>query len=126
LWDLGLDEDALTFATFDPYMISTRRHRFCENKGNLYPQDVERVARALESYSGGVLLLLPTYSSNGPTLQKDVKEMTDSILGDSGFSYLGSPSANKSMMSLVYVRKVVWGDALALRLAKFQKWLDGS
>ena len=123
LGDMGLAGDALTFATFDPYMISTRRHRYCENKGNMYPQDIDRVARALDSFSGGVLIQLSTYSSNGPTLQREVKKMADSTLGGSGLRFLGSASANKSMMSLIYARNLTWGKELALRLAEFEDWL---
>lgn len=124
LGEMELAADALTVATFDPYMISTRSHRYCENKGNMYPQDIDRVARALESYSGGVLIQLSTYSSNGPTPQAEVKEMTDSVLGEFGWKLVGSTSANKAMMSLIYTRGVDWANNLESLGRRFSKWLS--
>ena len=121
--DVGLPDDALTVISFDPYMISTRPHRYRTNPGVLYPQDLKRTTEALQGFSGSVLAQLSTYSNNGPTPQESVINLVDAEFNQVALEHVATVRVDESMMSLIYTRNVPWSCELAHLGQAFRAWL---
>ena len=123
--DVGLTDDSLTLVSFDPYMYNSRR-RFDDPKkrpeGNLYPDDMERALPAMNSFEGGVLIQLSTYSAQDNS-QEAVISSLNAILEPSAFTLCGKTRIKKQMMSLVYARNVAWSAELADLPNRFKEWL---
>ena len=122
--ETGLADDSLTLVSFDPYIYN--RHRLTKRKnekqkGNLYPDDIERALRAMNSLEGGFLIQLSTYDAQGNS-QKDVIPSLNTIL-EPAFKLYAKVRVNGKMMSLVYARNVPWSAELADLSDRFNKWL---
>ena len=120
--EVGLADGSLTLVSFDPYMYNRRRGVDAQNKGNLYPEDIDRVLDAVSILEGGILIQLSTYDTNDNNPQKAVISSVNSILAASAFTRCGVVSANNKMMSLVYARNVSWSTELANLPDRFSKW----
>ena len=128
---LVLAKDGLTLLSFDPYMISKSEGRFKKGSGSMYPQDLEAINQALKDFTGGVLMQLSTYTTNGGNSQEDVAELLDSQLGGYGFRRVVKArikgkkhDAKGYMMSLVYARNVEWAHELEPLGDRFTEWFN--
>lgn len=113
--DVGLGGNALTYISFDPYMISKSHAQFMKNPGSLYPQDLDNIGQATGHITGGVLLQLSTYTTNGGNSQGVVIQVVDSGLKGYGFERVARTrvkgeraNAMGYMMSLIYAREADW------------------
>ncbi|MCE2468952.1 MAG: hypothetical protein J4F32_00230 [Dehalococcoidia bacterium] len=123
--DAGLPEDALTLVSFHPYMISDRTHRYMEDPGNLYPQDMGAIGQALEDVKGAVVVQMSTYSINGPNPQPDITSLVDKSLRVYGLERVAKTRTGGDMMSLIYARNVDWACGELKSLGdRFTDWLD--
>ena len=138
--EVGLSDGALTLVSFDPYMYSRRRGirirgGINRNRGNLYPEDLERALCAMRGLgSSRILIQLSTYSSRSSgnqylinqdvsNRQEDVKRSVDEIMTDHCFTLTALVRDHDDMMSMVYARKVPWSAELADLSDRFTKWL---
>ncbi len=128
--EVSLLEGSLTLVSFDPYMYDSSR-RFDDqgdrNKGNLYPDDIERALPTLRGLQGGIIIQLSTYSRghNNAAPQEDVIASVNKILTPVGFAQLAVVRVNLDMMSLVYAHDVTPEVEVELvRLPdRFTRWL---
>ena len=127
--DVGLGSDSLTLLSFDPNMIgiSTNKGLPKEKPWNMYPQDLELVANAVQALPGQVLLQLSTYTANGGNSQDDVAPLVDCRLGAYGFERVAKVRVNGHMMSLIYTRGIEqdskWAAELGTLHKDFQSWI---
>ena len=121
--DIGLEKEALTFLSFDPYMISKGEGGFKMGSGSMYPQDLDTIGEALRDCSGGLLMQLSTYTANGGNCQEDVAPLVDQHLGRYGFVRVAKVRVNGHMMSLIYTRNVAWAHELKPLGERFSAWL---
>ena len=122
--EAGLADGALTLVSFDPYMYNRRRGVTAQNKGNLFPEDIERALGAISSLESGILIQLSTYDTNDNNPQGAVISSVNSIMAGSGFTLSGVMCINKKMMSLVYAHNVSWSAKLANLPDRFKEWLQ--
>ena len=120
--EAGLPEDALTYISFDPYMIS--RRDMGEDSGSIYLCDLERIGCATTALDGAVLMQLSTYTANGGNTQEAITPLVDCILSQYGFHPAAMVRADGNMMSLIYTRKVGWTDKLNTIGQDFRCWLE--
>lgn len=121
--DVGLEGDALTLLSFDPYMIShsVSPSQYCP--GYLYPGDLEAIGRLTAGLGGAVLMQLSTYTANGGNSQKVIAPLTDTVLSQYGFDRAAKVRTDGNMMSLIYTRNVSWADKLSTLGDDFGRWL---
>ena len=120
--EAGLADGALTLVSFDPYMYNRRLGAKAQNKGNLYPEDIELALDAMSGVNEGILVQLSTYDTNDNNPQGAVIASVNSILAARGFTLCGVVRADNTMMSLVYTRNVPWSWELANLPDRFEKW----
>ena len=123
--EVGLRDQPLTLVAFDPYMYNRRVGAKTQNKGNLYPEDVELVLDALGRVKGGIIIQLSTYSTNDNNPQGAVISSVNSIMVARAFMLCGVVRVDNKMMSLIYTRNVSWADELANLPNRFNKWHAG-
>ena len=118
-----LPPDSLTLVSFDPYKYD-RRSGEKVSKGDLYPEDIVRVVRALRNVTSGILLQISTYSTGpeGQNSQEAVIRSLDAILSLHDFKKAAVVKENDSMMSLVYERGVTWATDLSDLPENFERW----
>ena len=128
--DVGLSDEALTLVSFDPNLYSLAQ-KSCHVK-NLYQNDLKLVQDKLRDFDGPVIIQLSTYTANGNNQQGAIIASVDGALMGGGFERAievrpittkGKPS--KSMMSLVYCRKVSWATELKGLPSQFETWMRG-
>ncbi len=115
----------LTFVSFDPYLIS--RHCSVNNpcKGNMYPEDLYLVAKAMKKIQTPVMIQLSTYTANGNNSQPDVEQCIRDRLVDrdgGGIEQIATVTAGGDMMSVVLARRVEWAGELTSLNERFQRW----
>lgn len=133
--DVGLCPEALTLASFDPYLISWHHRPMNRNprqSGTVYPEDLQLVRDRLAGFGGGVLLQLSTYGVNGDNTQGAVISSVNSVLVVGGFSLAavvvipkqGNNGFHAHMMSLVYASGLdaKWIAQLANLPDRFATW----
>ena len=96
--EVGLADDSLTLVSFDPYMYN--RHQLANpkkknQKGYLYPDDIERVSRAMSRLKGGIFIQLSTYDVNNRNRQEDVISSLNEILKPCAFELCAEVRVNK-------------------------------
>ena len=123
--EVGLRDRPLTLVSFDPYMYNRRIGAKTQNKGNLYPEDVELALDALGRVKGGIIIQLSTYSTNDNNPQGAVISSVNSIMVARAFTLSGVVRVDNKMMSLIYARNVSWADELANLPDRFHKWHAG-
>ena len=123
--EAGLSEDALTYISFDPYMIS--RTHLGKNLGNIYLCDIERIGRAAAALGSAVLMQLSTYS-NGRSHQNSqcrvIQSVDSELTGRGGFDRVAVVRADGNMMSLIYASNLHWKDKLNALGHDFMCWLE--
>ena len=133
----GLPESGeLTVLSFDPYMLSCHiRPQRERDPGYMYPEDLDRIGRAIQKRRTGLLIQLSTYSANGPNSQRDVEQCALEKLKPFELERIAKVTANGQMMSLVFARGARdargrveahqgWGDDLTSLNERFQNWLN--
>lgn len=131
LKDVDLPDGSLTLVSFDPDLISCHNRPGQLDRGQsrtVYPEDLQEVRNRLVNFDGGVLIYLPTYSSqNNP--QPDVLRVADEVLTQDpdGFTRKAKVRVNGHVMSLVYTRSLNcdWTKQLQDLSECFQSWLNG-
>ena len=123
--EVGLRPQALTLVSFDPYMYNRRVGAKTQNKGNLYPEDVELALDAMGRVKGGIIIQLSTYSTNDNNPQGAVISSVNSIMEARAFTLCGVVRVDNKMMSLIYARNLSWADELANLPNRFNKWHAG-
>ena len=126
---VGLPEGSLTLVSFDPYKYNRNQH-FADlgnglndwQRGDLYPDDLERTLTALENVKGGIIIQISTYSTVGGNSQPDVVASVNEILVGARFNPPVEVVLDDSMMSLVYTRNVPWAEELANLHERFEGW----
>ncbi len=121
--DVCLPEDSLTLVSFDPYKYDRRSVEDGE-EGDLYPEDIVRVLRALRDVTSGILLQISTYSTGprGQNSQEAVLRSINAILSLHEFGNVAAVRENERMMSLVYARHVEWNNKLGHLPEDYDDW----
>ena len=115
------NSDALTLLSFDPDMFD--RHGSSDGR-KMDPDDLERVAAAVEPIPGTVLLELSTYSVNHANGQDDVSEAVVSGLSSAGLELLALVRMDRQMMSLVFGKRTEAFRDTASLPGRFDSWLS--
>ncbi len=126
----GVDASGdLVLFSFDPYMLSCSSVRD-PDPANMYPNDLECLAKTIQSISPAIIVQLSTYSANHANSQGAVIDAVRSRLTDSGLEIVATVRplrkdgrhTNGQMMSIVLARGVVWANSLESLEPRFQLW----
>ncbi len=123
--DVCLPKDSLTLVSFDPYKYDRRSGEDEDGEGgDLYPEDLVRVLRALEAVPGGILLQISTYNTapRRQNSQDAVIRSIDAILSLHDFDKVAVVREDERMMALVHARHVEWGNKLRCLSEGYDKW----
>ena len=115
-------EGDLVFFSFDPYMFN--HHSVTKPyPGNMYPEDLDILASAVQGIRQGTIVQLSTFCANARNPQRKVSAAIGSEFEKCGLRIIAKVRANGNMMSLVLTRNVDWNDSLRTLPERFNLWL---